>query len=109
MRHRLLILGALGLAALTVTAAAIASLTATGNISGAAGISMAMPGNQSFNDTLDGTDQTVQYSAVLGVTDARGTGAGWNPHDLRHPLQRRREPHARTGRRLGGLGLLRRR
>ena len=78
MRHKLLILGALGLAALTVTAAAIASLTATGNISGAAGISMAMPGNQSFNDTLDGTDQTVQYSAVLGVTDARGTGAGWN-------------------------------
>jgi hypothetical protein len=79
MRHRLLLLGALGLAALTVTAAAFAStLTATGTVSGTAGVSMALPGNPSFSDILDGTDQTVQYSALLGLTDARGTGAGWN-------------------------------
>ena len=79
MRHKLLILGALGLAALTVTTVAVAStLTTTGTVSGTAGISMAMPGNPSFSDTLDGTDQTASYSALLGITDARGTGPGWN-------------------------------
>ena len=79
MRHKLLILGALCLTALTVTAAALAgTLTPTGTVTGAAGMSMALPGNPSFTDTLDGTDQTVFWSAVLGVTDARGSGAGWN-------------------------------
>ena len=79
MRHKLLTLGALGLAALTVTAAAFAgTLTTTGTITGAAGISMTLPANPSFTNTLDGTDQTVLYTALLGVTDARGSGAGWN-------------------------------
>jgi WxL domain surface cell wall-binding len=79
MRHKLLILGALCLAVLTVTAAAAAStLTPTATITGAGGVSMSLPGDPSFSDTLNGTDQTVQYSAVLGITDARGNGAGWN-------------------------------
>jgi hypothetical protein len=79
MRHKLLGLGLLGLTALAMTSAAVAStLTPTATISGAAGMSMAVPGNPSISDTLDGTDQTVQYSALLGIVDARGSGAGWN-------------------------------
>jgi hypothetical protein len=74
-----LLLGALAALALTAAAAAIAgTLTATATISGAAGVSLALPGNPSVSDTLDGTDQTVSYAPVLGVVDARGSGAGWN-------------------------------
>jgi WxL domain surface cell wall-binding len=79
MRHRILILGAVGAGALVVTAAALgATLTATANVSGAAGISFALPSPPSVSSTLDGTDQTVSYSPLLGVVDARGSGAGWN-------------------------------
>ena len=79
MRHRLLILGALGATALVVTAAALgATLTATANVSGTAGVSFSLPAPPSFSSTLDGTDQTVSYAPVLGVVDARGSGAGWN-------------------------------
>jgi hypothetical protein len=79
MRHRLLILGALGACALAVTAAALgATLTATANVSGTAGVSFALPSAPSISSTLDGTDQTVGYAPLLGVVDARGSGAGWN-------------------------------
>jgi WxL domain surface cell wall-binding len=79
MRHRLLILTALTAAALTTTAAAVAgTMTATATVTGTAGISLNLPSGPSFSSTLDGTDQTVSYSPVLGVVDARGTGAGWN-------------------------------
>lgn len=79
MRHRLLILASLALLALTATAAALASnLTATANVSGTAGISFSLPSNPSFSDTLDGSDQLVSYAPVLGIVDARGSGAGWN-------------------------------
>lgn len=79
MRHRLMIFGALALLALTAAAAAVASnLTATATVSGTAGVSLALPGNPSVSDTLDGTDQTVSYAPVLGVIDARGSGVGWN-------------------------------
>ena len=79
MRHRLLILGALGASALVITAAALgATLTATANVSGTAGVSFTLPAPPSFSSTLDGTDQTVTYSPVLSVVDSRGTGAGWN-------------------------------
>jgi hypothetical protein len=63
--------------ALAATAAA-GTITATATISGTAGVSLNLPSNPSFTDTLDGTDQTVTYAPVLGVVDARGTGAGWN-------------------------------
>ena len=78
--HRpLLVLGALCIAALALSSAAVASaLAPTATLSGAIGLSMALPGNPSFGNTLDGTDQTVEYSALLGILDARGTGAGWN-------------------------------
>src|SRR5213078_2610217 len=79
MRHRLLILGALGAAALIVTATALAAtLTATANVSGTAGVSLTLPSPPSVSSTLDGTDHTVSYAPVLGVVDARGSGAGWN-------------------------------
>jgi hypothetical protein len=32
----------------------------------------------SFSATLDGTDQTPTYTLRITVTEARGTGAGWN-------------------------------
>jgi len=79
MRHRLIILSALALAALAAAAVAAAgNLTATATITGAAGVSLALPGNPSISDTLDGTDQTVTYAPVLGVVDATGSGNGWN-------------------------------
>ena len=63
MRYRLLILG---------------TLTTTATVTGTAGVSLNLPANPSVSDTLDGTDQTVSYAPVLGLVDARGTGAGWN-------------------------------
>jgi WxL domain surface cell wall-binding len=79
MRHRILILGALCAMALVATAAALgATLTATATVSGTAGVSLGLPAGPSLTSTLDGTDQTVSYAPLLGVTDARGTGAGWN-------------------------------
>jgi len=79
MRHRFLILTALTAAALTTAAAALAgNLTATATVAGTAGISINLPSGPSFSSTLDGTDQTVSYSPLLGVVDARGGGAGWN-------------------------------
>jgi WxL domain surface cell wall-binding len=79
MRQRIII--TLALAALTLAAATAAfgaGVTTTATVTGTAGVSLAFPANPSITDTLDGTDQTVNYSALLGVVDARGTGAGWN-------------------------------
>jgi hypothetical protein len=78
MRYTLLLLGALAAASLVAAAAVAGTLTATATLSGAAGVSLSLPANPSFSVTLDGTDQTVPYAPVLGVVDARGTGAGWN-------------------------------
>ena len=47
-------------------------------VTGTAGISLNLPANPSITDTLDGYDQTVNYSPVLGVIDASDSGAGWN-------------------------------
>jgi hypothetical protein len=80
MRYsRLLSLVAVALVALVAVAAAAAgTITTTATITGTAGLSLNLPSNPSISDTLDGTDQTVSYGPVLGVVDARGTGAGWN-------------------------------
>ena len=79
MKQRILITVAVAAVALVATTAALAStLTSTATVSGTAGISLNLPSNPSLSDTIDGSDQTVSYSPVLGVVDARGTGAGWN-------------------------------
>ena len=79
MRQRIIIIiGIAAVALITATAAVAGTLTTTATVSGTAGISLNLPSNPSITDTLDGTDQTVTYAPVLGVVDARGTGAGWN-------------------------------
>ena len=79
MRQRILIIGTVAAIALVATTAALAgTLTTTATVSGTAGVSLNLPSNPSISDTLDGTDQNVSYAPVLGVVDARGSGAGWN-------------------------------
>lgn len=79
MRYRLLTIVALATVALAATAAATAgTMTATATVTGTAGISLSLPSGPSFSATLNGSDQTNPFSPVLGVGDARGTGAGWN-------------------------------
>jgi len=79
MRQRIIIIiGITALALVATSAALAATLTATATVNGTAGISLNLPSAPSVSSTLDGTDQTVSYSPVLGVVDARGTGAGWN-------------------------------
>jgi hypothetical protein len=78
MKRIVITLGIAILALAAATAALAGTLTTTATVSGTAGISLNMPSNPSITDTLDGTDQTVSYAPVLGVVDARGTGAGWN-------------------------------
>ena len=79
MRQRIFIISIVAAVALVASTAALAgTLTATATVSGTAGVSLNLPSNPSISSTLDGTDQTASYSPVLGVVDARGTGAGWN-------------------------------
>jgi hypothetical protein len=79
MKQRIIISLAVAAVALVAATAALAStLTATATIGGTAGISLNLPSAPSISDTLDGSDQTVSYAPILGVVDARGTGAGWN-------------------------------
>jgi hypothetical protein len=79
MRQTFFITIAIAALALVASTAAFAgTLTTTATVSGTAGISLSLPSNPTLSDTLDGTDQTVSYAPVLGVTDARGLGSGWN-------------------------------
>jgi hypothetical protein len=79
MRQRLFIITCVSALALVASAAALAgTLTATATVSGTAGISLNLPSNPSISNTIDGTDQTASYAPLLGVVDARGSGAGWN-------------------------------
>jgi WxL domain surface cell wall-binding len=73
-----LLLAVVAAALVTATAATAATITATAVISPTAGLALNMPSNPSMSATLDGTDQNVSYSPVIGLVDARGTGAGWN-------------------------------
>jgi hypothetical protein len=79
MRQRLyILLGSAAVALAAASAALAGTLSTTATISGAAGMSMNLPSNPSITDTLDGADHVVTWSALLGIVDARGTGAGWN-------------------------------
>jgi hypothetical protein len=71
-----LVIAALALTA--ATAALAGTLTATATVSGTAGIGLTLPSGPGLTTTLDGTDQTASYAPLLGLVDARGSGAGWN-------------------------------
>jgi hypothetical protein len=78
MRQFFIMIGLAAVALVAATAAFAGTIAPSATVTGAAGMSVALPSNPSMSDTLDGTDQTVSWSALLGVVDARGTGAGWN-------------------------------
>jgi putative surface cell wall-binding protein len=77
--QRVVITLGLAILALTLATAALAgTLVTTATVSGTAGLGLNLPSNPSITNTLDGTDQTATYAPILGVVDARGSGAGWN-------------------------------
>jgi hypothetical protein len=79
MRQRIIIILGTALVALVATTVALAgTITTTATVSGTAGIGLNLPANPTITNTLDGTDQTASYAPLLGVVDARGSGAGWN-------------------------------
>lgn len=79
MKKRIIITLSIAAAALAVAAAAVAAtLSATAAVTGTAGVSLALPSAPAISATLNGADQQLDYAPQLGVTDARGTGTGWN-------------------------------
>ena len=79
MRQRIFIISVIAAVAMVAaTAALAATLTTTATVTGTAGISLNLPSNPAISTIIDGTDQTVSYSPILGVIDARGLGSGWN-------------------------------
>src|SRR3954452_6823991 len=65
------------LAALAPQSALAATATVTGSVN-AGTLSITTSATPSFSVTLDGTDQTANYTVPTTVTDATGSGAGWN-------------------------------
>jgi hypothetical protein len=64
---------------LTVTSIAAAeTFTATATLTGSTGFGLTLPANATLGTTLDGSDQIVTYAPLLGVSDGRGSGSGWN-------------------------------
>jgi hypothetical protein len=79
MRQRIFILLGLGVTALVLAAVAVAgTVTATATVTGAGSLSLSNGATASVSSTLDGTDQSVNYTLPLTMNDLRGTGAGWN-------------------------------
>jgi hypothetical protein len=77
MIKRLIIGLAAAASLLPAQAALAATATVTGTVS-AGTLSISTSATPSFSVTLDGTDQTANYTVPTTVTDATGSGAGWN-------------------------------
>ena len=77
VRRLILGLAALAASAVAATPALAASATVTGNVN-AGTLSISTSATPSFSVTLDGTDKTGSYTVPTTVTDATGSGAGWN-------------------------------
>ncbi len=60
------------------SAATSANVTATATVNGQAALSLSTSATPALTDLLDGSDQTASYTIPLSITDARGSGAGWN-------------------------------
>jgi hypothetical protein len=79
MKQRMFVLLGLGVTALVLAAVAVAgTVTATATVTGAGSLSLSNGATASLNSTLDGTDQSINYTLPLTMNDLRGTGAGWN-------------------------------
>lgn len=61
-----------------VPAAPAGATTATATITGGSLAFVSAPPNVTFNATLNGLNQTVTASQALDVSDATGSGAGWD-------------------------------
>jgi WxL domain surface cell wall-binding len=70
--------GVAALAIGTVWAVPAGATSATANISAGSLAFVSAPPNVTFNDTLNGANQTVTSTQALDVADATGSGAGWN-------------------------------
>ena len=77
---RALLVSALAALVLAAAAAAATSDTTSATVTVAAGpaVSVAGAGSPTFALTLNGVDQTTSYTLPLVVTDATGSGNGWN-------------------------------
>lgn len=80
LKRKTIVLGLVGAVALATAAVALAgNITATATVSGAGALSLTHGGSATVGPvTLDGSDQTVNYTLPLTIVDARGSGAGWN-------------------------------
>jgi len=67
----------IGAVLLFAAAPAGASTAATANITGGT-LQVTVPGTITFSDTLNGTNQTATQTLAIDVSDATGSGAGWN-------------------------------
>src|SRR5438270_12716121 len=78
MTKRLIIaLATFAAAALPAQSALAATATVTGTVN-AGTLSITTSATPRFSVTLNGTDKTGTYTAATTVTDATGTGSGWN-------------------------------
>jgi hypothetical protein len=78
--HRLRSISLLAVSAVLATAGvayADATPTVTGTVNPGT-LDVSTSATPSFTSTLDGTDQTKNYTVPLVVTDATGSGDGWN-------------------------------
>jgi hypothetical protein len=75
---KFVVLAAVGLVALAVVSSAVAAnVTATATVS-AGTLSLSSSAAPSVSYTLNGSDQTQNYTLPMTVVDATGSGAGWN-------------------------------